>query len=40
MQNEADILLYLIDELDVEEFLSISIDGYLFEEFNLLKEEI
>ena len=38
--NEADILLYLIDELDVEEFLSISIDRDLFEDFNALKEEI
>ncbi len=38
--TEEDILIYLIEELDVDEFLSMSIDGDLFNNFNLNDEGI
>ena len=38
--TEEDILIYLIEELDVDEFLSMSIDGGLFNNLNLNDEGI
>ena len=38
--TEEDILIYLIDELDVDELLSMSIDEDLFNNFNLNDEGI
>ena len=38
--TDEDILIYLIEELDVDEFLSMSIDEGLFNDFNLNDEDI
>ena len=37
--SEDDILLYLIDELELDEFLSLSIEQEIFEDIKIIKQE-
>ena len=38
--TEEDILIYLIDEMDIDEFLLISVDEDFLYDFNIINEEI